>query len=85
MYSTDVAQAYCQLPMDPEDLPLVCFNFDGSFFIDISLLFGLGCAQYVMSLVTRDLTRQGLSILNYIDDFDSPHLSYSCQPFQLEP
>ena len=41
MYSMDIARAYRQLPLDPGDWPLVCFNFDGTFFADISLPFGL--------------------------------------------
>ena len=41
LYSIDVARAYRQLPLDPADWPLVCFSFDGSFVVDISLPFGL--------------------------------------------
>ena len=48
-------------------------DFDlGLFHRGLSLAFGIRCAashcQDVTSLVTMDLTRQGLSILNYIDD-----------------
>ena len=61
MYSTDVLQAFHQLPLDPGDWPLVCFTFDNSFFVDLSLPFGLMWAashcQAVMSLVTSDFTR----------------------------
>ena len=71
MYAADVA--YQQLPMDPKDWPLVCFTFKGRFYVDTSLLFGLKCAashcQDATSLVTRELARRGLSLLNYIDDF----------------
>ena len=41
MFSTDVSQAYRQLPLDPGDWPLVCFIFEGSFYMDLSLPFGL--------------------------------------------
>ena len=41
LYSADVARAYIQLPMDPDDWPLVCFRFQGAYYSDISLPFGL--------------------------------------------
>ena len=70
LYATDVAHAYRQLPLDPRDWPLVCFTFDGRFYADISLPFGLRWAaahcQDVTSLVARELGRRGLSLLNYI-------------------
>ena len=73
MFSSDVSRAYCQLPLDPGDWPLTCFTFEGSFYVDLNLPFCLRWAashcQDVTSLVARDLTRQGLSILNYIDEF----------------
>ena len=73
MFSTDVDLAYRHLPIDPRDLPLVCFTFEGSFYVELSLPFGImwstSHCQDVTSLVARDLTRQGLSILNYIDNF----------------
>ena len=75
MVSKDVSQAYHQLhvPLDPGDWPLTCFTFEGSVYVDLSLPFGLRWAaihcQDVISLVTRDITRQGLPVLNYINDF----------------
>ena len=29
LYATDVARAYRQLPLDPGDWPLICFQFEG--------------------------------------------------------
>ena len=73
LFATDVARAYDQLPLDPTDWPLVCFTFEGRFFVDISLRFDLRWAashcQDATSLVSRELRRRGLSLLNYIDDF----------------
>ena len=73
LFATDVARAYRQLPLDPADWPLVCFTFEGRFFSDISLPFGLQWAAYhcqdATSLVTRELGRSGLSVLHYIDNF----------------
>ena len=72
LFATDVARAYRQLPLDPRDWLLVCFIFEGWFFVDISLTFGLRWAashcQDATNLVSRELGRRGLSLLNYIDD-----------------
>ena len=80
LYSVDVARAYHQLPLDPTDWPLVCFSFNGSFFMNISLPFGLRWAashcQDMTSLITRELTRQGSTVLNYIDDWGGGSLSF---------
>ena len=40
MYSADMARANQQLSLDPANWPLVCFQFEGRFFIDLSLPFG---------------------------------------------
>ena len=73
LFATDVARAYRQLPLDPRNWPLVCFTFEGRFFVYISLPFGLRWAashcQDATSLTSRELGRRGLSLLNYIDDF----------------
>ena len=62
LYSKDVAHAYRQLPLNPADWPLVCFQFEGRFFNDVSLPFGLRWAtshcQDFTSLITRELGRQ---------------------------
>ena len=73
LYATDVAHAYRQLPLDPADWPLFCFQFEGRYFVDSSQ-FGLRWAashcQDVTNLVGAELRRRGLTLLNYIDDFE---------------
>ena len=73
LYSADVAKGYRQFPIDPANWPLVCFQFEGRFFTIASLTFGLrwtaSHCQDVTSVITRELGRQGLALLNYIDDF----------------
>ena len=73
LYSADMARAYRQLPLDPGDWPLVCINFEGAYYTDISLPFGLRWAaahcQDVTSLITRELNSQVATVLSYIDDF----------------
>ena len=73
LYSLDVPRAYRQLPLDHGDWPLVCYNFQGAYYTDISLPFGLRWAaahyQDVTSVITRELNRKGAAVLSYIDDF----------------
>ena len=61
LYATDMARAYRQLPLDPADWLLICFLFEGRYFIDISLPFGLRWAashcQDVTNLVSMELRR----------------------------
>ena len=68
-----MARAYRQLPLDPGDCPLVCFNFQGAYYPDTNLPFGLHCAashcQDITSRITRELNRKGAVVLSYIDDF----------------
>ena len=75
------SQSISSIALRPTDWPLVCFSFDSSFFMDISLPFGLRWAashcQDVMSLITRELTRRGSSVLNYIDNFGMVSHSHS--------
>ena len=73
LYSVDMARAYRQLPLGPEDWSLVCFNFQEAYYSDTSLPFGLRWAaahcQDVTSLITRELKRKGAAILSHIDDY----------------
>ena len=85
LYSADVARAYRQLLLDPGDWPLVCFNFQGAYDIDISLPFGLHWAvphcQEVTCLITSALNNKGTTVLSYIDDCRRSHKpSHSSHP-----
>ena len=81
LYATDVTRAYCQLPLDPAYRPLICFHFEGRFYIDVSVPFGLRWAashcQDITNIISRELRGRGLSLLNYIDDFGSITSSWS--------
>ena len=61
------------MPLDLGDWSLICFQFEGRYYFDVSLPFGLRCAvshyQGVINCVTGELRRQGLTLLNYINDF----------------
>ncbi len=41
LWSVDVKRAYRQLRSDPQDLPLLCFNWDQAVYIDTAVVFGL--------------------------------------------
>ena len=73
LFPKDVARAYRQLPLDPRDWPLVCFTVEDRFYMDIIVPFGLRWSashcQDATNLVSRELRRWGISLLNYIDDF----------------
>ena len=68
MYSADVVRAYRQLPLDPGDWPLVCFNVNGADYTNISFLFSLCWAaahcQDIISLITRQLNHGGATVLS---------------------
>ena len=73
LYCCDVPYVYCQLPLDPADWPLVCFAVDRRYYTDVSLPFSLCWAaascQDVTDLMARHIGKQGIQVLNYIDDF----------------
>ena len=73
LYSVNMAWAYRQLPLDHGDWPLVCFNFQGAHYTDISFPFGLHWAaahcQDVTSRIAREINSQGATVLSYIDRF----------------
>ena len=41
MFSYDIFRAYKQLPLDPADWPLVYLKVSDSYYVDMSLPFGL--------------------------------------------
>jgi len=73
LFSADVARAFRQLPLDPADWPLTCLKADTGYYVDISLPFGLRwaccCCDRVTRLIVNELTKQGVNVLCYVDDF----------------
>ena len=71
LYAT-VARAYHQPPLDPGDWPLIGFQFEGRYYTNISFPFRLrwvaSHCQDVTNCIARELRRQGLALLNYIED-----------------
>ena len=58
-------------PLGPGDWPLVCFSFQGAYYTDISLPFGLHWVathcKDVSSVITREINRKGAAVISYID------------------
>lgn len=73
MYSADVARCYRQLRSDPLDWPLLGLHFDGYFYCDIAIPFGLRwgamAAQRTNEAVCYIMSKNSDNVLVYIDDF----------------
>ena len=82
----DVESAYRIIPVHPNDLDLLVTQWQGNYFVDITLPFGLPSAPYVFSsvadLVEWVLKQYDVSfLLHYLDDFHTlgPPNSQTCQ------
>ena len=73
VFKKDLRRAYRQIPVDPADYPLLGMSVDGSLFFHTSLPFGLRSATLICQRTTKSvvhiLTKEGLSVDVYIDDF----------------
>lgn len=79
MYKFDIRRCYRQIRIDPGDLHLLGFHWDGEFYADISLPMGLRSAVYICQRITSAIRfiahKHGLLTLNYIDDFPGGQLA----------
>jgi hypothetical protein len=73
LWALDLARTYRQWRSDPLDWPLLGIFWDGSYYIDIAIAFGLrhgaSFAQRVSQAVCDILAREDHTALAYIDDF----------------
>lgn len=70
----DIAHAYRNVPVHPQDRPLLAMQWQGQLFIDTVLPFGLRSAPKIFCAISDTLEwvlhQRGLSaVLHYIDDF----------------
>ena len=69
----DLSRAYKQIPVDPGDINLLAFGWNGKTYCDVTLSMGLRSAVYIAQRVTNSVSfmcqRKGLDVVNYIDDF----------------
>lgn len=73
LYKRDLRRAYRQLPVDPGDIHLLGFKWDGYLYIDRVLPFGLRSAAMACQRTTNAIAHiqnlHGFDIVNYLDDF----------------
>lgn len=86
VFKKDLRRAYRQIPIDPQDYPLLGLYIDGSLYFHTALPFGLRSATMICQRTTKSvayiLNSEGISVDVYIDDFygaessDSSELSF---------
>ena len=86
VFKKDLRRPYRQIPVDPQDYPLLGLYIDGSLYFHTALPFGLRSATMICQRTTKSvayiLNSEGISVDVYIDDFygaessDSSELSF---------
>ena len=73
LFKKDLKKAYRQIPVDPLDVPLLGYKWQGKLFFDTSLPMGMRSSaqicQRVSSAVAYVSANKGFVIVNYLDDF----------------
>ena len=73
LFKRDLRRAYRQLPVDPGDIHLLGYQWDGQFYFDIRLPMGLRsaalCCQRFTNLLAHICRKQSIEVVNYLDDF----------------
>lgn len=73
VFKKDLKRAYRQIPLDPGDLHLVGFQFQGKLFVDRVLPMGLRSSSQICQRVTKAVVfmylKMGFMAVNYLDDF----------------
>ena len=72
MYKVDISRAYRHFRADPSDIDMLGFSYDGLFYTDTSIGFGLRTGAMICQRVTNSvrymMMQYGNEIENYIDD-----------------
>jgi len=73
IFKKDLKKAYRQIPVDPGDVPLLGYKWQGKFYFDTSLPMGMRSSaqicQRVTCAVVHVTTSNGFRTVNYLDDF----------------
>jgi hypothetical protein len=73
IYKIDLARAFRQIPLDPLDAAYLGICWQGSTYIDTAVPFGWrhgsSACQRITDTIRYILNKQGITIINYIDDF----------------
>lgn len=70
----DLKHAFRQCPVHPDDWPLLCYCWDGSFYVDLRLPFGLRSSPALFNFLAEALcsllqARGASPLEHYLDDF----------------
>ena len=72
MATMDIARAYKNLMSDPIDWPLLCFQWEGGYFCDITVPFGARASSFHMqsmaNAIVDMLAHAGIKAYMYLDD-----------------
>ena len=83
VFKKDLQRAYHQIPIDPQDYPLLGLYNDGSLYFHTALPFGLRSATMICQHTTKSvayiLNTEGISVDVYINDFYSAKSSDSSE------
>ena len=73
LFKRDMRKAFRQIRVDPGDIHLLSFLWDGMIYSDTVLTMGLRSAAYICQRLTNGVTyicrKNGFEIVNYLDDF----------------
>ena len=73
LFKRDLKRAYRQFPVDPGDINMLAFRWQGAIFIDVVLPMGLRsaalCCQRVTNAVNFICRKRDIQVVNYLDDF----------------
>ena len=87
MAKFDVQSAYRIVPIHPEDRPLLCMKWQGAYYVDMVLPFGVRSAPYIFTCIAdlvEWIAKQNYNVsflMHYLDDFHTlgPPGSLACQ------
>jgi hypothetical protein len=72
LFKKDLQRAYRQFKIDPGDIHLLGYFWEGQLFIDLALAMGIRSAAFLCQRVTSALkyiySQHGFTLFNYIDD-----------------
>ncbi len=73
LYKRDLRRAYRQIHVDPGDIHLLGFKWNGQSYVDVTLPMGLRSAALICQRVTNAVRhmceQEGFTVTNYLDDF----------------
>ncbi len=78
LFKRDLKAAYRQFHIDPGDVPLLCYVWQGQLFADLVLAMGLRTSAFICQRLTNAVSyifhNMGFQCLNYLDDFGAAEL-----------